>query len=74
MESVYFSPDQIFLNVSTSPVTITGNNRGRNYDLTYLGNLKENYTQRLANQSFSYNNRVGITLAQIPSEKEAEKN
>ena len=74
VESVYFSPDQIFLNVSTSPVTITGNNRGRNYDLTYLGNLKENYTQRLANQSFSYNNRVGITLAQIPSEKEAEKN
>lgn len=30
-------------------------------DLEYVGNLKENYTQRIANKLYSYANRVGIS-------------
>ena len=44
---------------------INGNYRGENIQFTYLGNMKENYTQRVANEAFSHANRVGITLAQV---------
>jgi len=38
---------------------------GNNIDLSYLTLLKENYTQRIANNSFGHSNRVGIDLPHI---------
>ena len=33
--------------------------------LNFICNLKENYTQRIANSAFSFANRVGITYANL---------
>ena len=40
---------------------------GCNYELQYVTSLKENYTQRISNESFAYGYRVGIDLPHLPS-------
>ena len=61
--SIFIDHDQ---NTVKKPETvIKGNYNGRELEFTYLGNMKENYAQRIANEAFSHANRVGITLAQL---------
>ncbi len=43
----------------------SGIHKGIKKDFFYICNLKENYTQRMANKAFSFGNRVGITFAKI---------
>lgn len=45
--------------------TISGNIRGQEREFTYLGSVKENFAQRMANEAYSYGNRVGVSLANI---------
>jgi hypothetical protein len=41
------------------------NYAGESYDLSYVCSIKENYTQRIANNSFGYGYRVGIDLPSL---------
>lgn len=45
--------------------TIQGNIRGIQKDFKYIGNVKENFAQRMANMAFADGNRVGISLAKM---------
>lgn len=45
--------------------TISGNIRGKERRFTYLGNVKENFAQRMANEAYSYGNRVGVSLVNL---------
>lgn len=45
--------------------TISGNLRGQERKFTYLGSVKENFAQRMANEAYSYGNRVGVSLVKI---------
>ena len=44
---------------------IVGNLKGVEKHFVYLGNVKENYAQRMANMAFSNGNRVGVSLAKL---------
>ena len=44
---------------------IMGNLKGVKKHFVYLGNVKENYSQRMANMAFSNGNRVGVSLAKL---------
>lgn len=44
---------------------IAGNLKGVDKHFVYLGNVKENYAQRMANMAFSNGNRVGVSLAKL---------
>lgn len=44
---------------------IVGNLKGVDKHFVYLGNVKENYAQRMANMAFSNGNRVGVSLAKL---------
>lgn len=44
---------------------IVGNLKGIDKHFVYLGNVKENYAQRMANMAFSNGNRVGVSLAKL---------
>ena len=45
--------------------TIVGNLKGVDKHFIYLGNVKENYAQRMANMAFATGNRVGVSLAKL---------
>ena len=45
--------------------TIQGNIRGEQKEFKYIGNVKENFAQRMANMAFADGNRVGISLAKM---------
>lgn len=45
--------------------TISGNIRGQEKKFIYLGSVKENFAQRMANEAYSYGSRVGVSLANI---------
>lgn len=44
---------------------IVGNLKGVEKHFVYLGNVKENHAQRMANMAFSNGNRVGVSLAKL---------
>lgn len=44
---------------------IVGNLKGVDKHFVYLGNVKENYAQRMANMAFANGNRVGVSLAKL---------
>lgn len=44
---------------------IQGNIKGRQREFKYIGNVKENFAQRMANMAFADGNRVGISLAKM---------
>ena len=46
-------------------VEIRGNLKGNDRHFIYLGNVKENYAQRMANMAFADGNRVGVSLAKL---------
>lgn len=48
-----------------SPIRVVLNN-GRNNELTFLGNQKIEYTQRLINYAFSHAQRMGLDLPHYP--------
>lgn len=52
-------------NVVSRGVEIKGNLKGKDRHFTYLGNVKENYAQRMANMAFADGNRVGVSLAKL---------
>ena len=45
--------------------TIQGSIRGAQKEFKYIGNVKENFAQRMANRAFADGNRVGISLAKM---------
>lgn len=52
-------------NVVSRGVEIRGNLKGNDRHFIYLGNVKENYAQRMANMAFADGNRVGVSLAKL---------
>ena len=52
-------------NVVTRGKEIVGNLKSVDKHFIYLGNVKENYAQRMANMAFANGNRVGVSLAKL---------
>ncbi|MBQ2922358.1 MAG: hypothetical protein IJE60_04585 [Tyzzerella sp.] len=52
-------------NVVTRGKEIVGNLKSVDKHFVYLGNVKENYAQRMANMAFANGNRVGVSLAKL---------
>jgi prepilin-type processing-associated H-X9-DG protein len=48
---------------------IQGNIRDMQKNFKYIGNVKENFAQRMANMAFADGNRVGISLAKMEREE-----
>ena len=48
---------------------IQGNIRDMQKKFKYIGNVKENFAQRMANMAFADGNRVGISLAKMEREE-----
>lgn len=60
ISSIYITDNKVIRGCS-----IQGNIRGVQKEFKYIGNVKENFTQRMANMAFADGNRVGISLAKI---------
>lgn len=60
INSIYIKQNEV-----SRGTEIIGNLRGKDRHFTYLGNVKENYAQRMANMAFSDGNRVGVSLAKL---------
>jgi hypothetical protein len=52
--------------------TITAYYKNHEFVMKYICTLKENYAQRFANAAFSFNNRVGISYANLGFEDDRE--
>ena len=67
---------QLLIPINKNDITksIESNFLGKKIVLTHLVNQKENYTQRIANESFSKASRVGIDFAKIKNEGVEEDN
>ncbi len=65
------SPFTLFISLEENDITnsIKSELSGKKICLKYLGSQKENYTQRIANESFSWASRVGIDFAKIEEEE-----